>query len=310
MFAQSNAESRRAAAAAGRGVTGQRNIKIASWPQRGCGLSEGPSTDTSIEQQNRIRNTGSESLRPGADRADTRRHSGLRAGARLAVAAAPLTFVAPATAAISSTFDEDTEGWSTVNDAESFTHTLALGNPPGAIRATDRGNGIVWYFAAPGVYLGDKSAFTGGRLSWDILGIANNQTTLPAPADVILEGAGFRIGIDAGVQPVIGAWTSWSVDLLAGDWRFITDARNGALSSDIVTDTVFSAVLAELTGLYIRGEYSSFSGDSAALDNVRLSAVPTPGPASVFGLTALAGLRRRRGIGIGLAANTAPQPQR
>jgi uncharacterized protein (TIGR03382 family) len=54
-----------------------------------------------------------------------------------------------------------------------------------------------------------------------------------------------------------------------------------------------NTVLADLTGMYIRGEYTNGS-DATALDNVVLTVIPAPGTVGVTALAAVAGLRRRR----------------
>lgn len=174
---------------------------------------------------------------------------------------------------IESTFDADDEGWGTLNDATSFTWTDQLGNPVGAIRANDQAAGQWWYFSASDAYLGDKSSFVGAELSWDLYAVVGSQTD-SGRADVILAGADLVIGINVPVQPVIDEWTSWSVLLdPVADWRVVTSTSNGVLSSTEVTEAEFEAVLADLQGLYIRGEFTA-GGDAMALDNVRLAPAP------------------------------------
>lgn len=200
---------------------------------------------------------------------------------------------ASASAQIMSTFDTDAEGWGTLNDARDFLHTSALGNQPGAIPANDRGTGAIWYYAASTDYLGDRTGNLGGSLSWDILGITGDQTSISARADVILSGAGMTIGINVGVQPVNDQWTSWSVMLQADGWRTVSDLSDGDLSATAVSHADFASVLADLDGLYIRGEYTNGS-DATALDNVVLT-IPAPGAWTVAGALLLAGRGRRRG---------------
>jgi len=196
-----------------------------------------------------------------------------------------------ASAQIGSTFDTDDEGWGTLNDARLFQWTDDLGNPPGAIRATDIGDGRIWYFAASNAFLGDKGSYYSGSLSWDIRGIQGNQTSIPGRADVMLVGGGLQIGIDLGVTPSNSQWTSWSALLDASEnWRLINSLANGTLSGTQATEANIRAALADLTGLYIRGEYTS-GADAAAIDNVWL--VPSPGTAVLLGVAGL-GIRRRR----------------
>jgi hypothetical protein len=171
--------------------------------------------------------------------------------------------------AITSTFDADSEGWGVLNDVQGFTWDGLIGNPAGAVRAQDIGSGNVWYFAASGAYDGDRGSAYGRTLSWDLLGITGNHTSIPNQADVMLAGAGMTVGIDVNVQPVNGAWTSWEVTIAAGGWRTVTNPVIGQLG-DVVSEAQIRAVLADLTGLYLRGEYTNTAGDRMALDNVRL----------------------------------------
>jgi hypothetical protein len=174
---------------------------------------------------------------------------------------------------IESSFDADAEGWGTLNDARDFTWTDQLGNPGGSIRANDQASGQWWYFSAPEAYLGDKSLFLGAELSWDIYGIIGSQSD-SGRADVMLVGPDLVIGINASVQPVINEWTSWSVLLdTVADWRVVNSTTSGTLSSTAVTEEQLQAVLADLQGLHIRGEFTA-GGDATALDNVRLAPPP------------------------------------
>jgi len=175
--------------------------------------------------------------------------------------------------AIESTFDADAEGWGTLNDAEDFTWTDVFGNPGGSIRANDQAAGIWWFFSASDAYLGDKSSFLGAELSWDIYGITGSQSTTNR-ADVMLFGADLEIGVNIPAEPVNGAWTSWSVIIdSVADWRIVSSTANGTLTSTPATSADIQAVLADLQGLYIRGEYTS-GNDASAIDNVRLAPPP------------------------------------
>ena len=175
--------------------------------------------------------------------------------------------------AIESTFDADTEGWGTLNDATNFTWTGALGNPAGAIRATDQTGAGWWFFSAPEAYLGDKSSFVGAELSWDIYGINGNQATTNR-ADIMLIGTDVEIGINLPVEPESGEWTSWSVIIdSTADWRLVTSQFNGTLSTTPATQADIEAVLADLQAMHIRGEYT-VGNDASAIDNVRLTPPP------------------------------------
>ncbi len=210
---------------------------------------------------------------------------------RLAVSAS-LVLASAASAQIVSTFDADDEGWGTLNDARNFTWTDALGNPAGAIRATDATNGQIWYFSAPSAFLGNQSSFYGGSLSWDVLGITGNQTSIVDRADIMLTGGGLQLGVDLDVLPLTSGWTSWMglIDASA-DWKLIDSFANGTLTATDATEGDLRTVLGSLDGLYIRGEYTN-GADASAIDNVNL--VPSPSALAMLGLGALGAARRRR----------------
>lgn len=197
-----------------------------------------------------------------------------------------------ASANVSWTFNADTQGWGTLNDAREFAWDGAIGQPEGAIRARDRGTGAIWYYSAPVADFGDASRFYGGEVSWDILGITGNQTSIPDRADVMIVGGGVTIGIDVDVAPSTADWTSWSavIDASAG-WRTVSSLSNGTLSGTAATQAQIVAALSNLEGFYIRGEYTD-GADRTALDNVLV--VPGPAGVAALGLAGLAGLRRRR----------------
>jgi hypothetical protein len=203
-----------------------------------------------------------------------------------------------ASADIIATFDVDAEGWKVVDIAPSWgdppvvqatyvpDHRPSGGAPGGYIESTD--SNPAWFcFAASDAFLGDRGAYYGGRLSMDLQATASDDATYPL---VILVGGG--LSLYHATPPPASSWTSFSVDLAAGSWRV-----NNHETGPAVTEAQMRTVLADLTAIYINGDWLSGT-ETAGLDNVRLSAVPEPG-----GLTlALAGmivvaLARRRIIG-------------
>ena len=197
-----------------------------------------------------------------------------------------------ANAGLSYTFDSDDQGWSAINDTSFIGYDGAIGQPNGALRGVDRVSGAIWYFAAPQADLGDLSGLYGNAISYDILGITGNQTSISARSDIMLSGAGLTIGIDISTQPVNGQWTTWSamVDDASG-WEYVTSTSDGTLDGNLVSESDLRAVLADLDGLFIRGEYTNGS-DSTAIDNV--SFVPTPGALAMISMGGLLASRRRR----------------
>lgn len=166
---------------------------------------------------------------------------------------------------IESTFDEDAEGWTITGDAQSGsvepTHNDAGGNPGGYLSARDDVTGGVWYWNASDRYLGDKSDFYGGTLSFDL-----NQSATDSQfdaRDVVLVGNGTAIHYRFDSNPGTN-WTGYEVPMTESGW-------NVSESGDPVTEEQFEAVLANLEALWIRGEYRT-GGDVGGLDTVVLKA--------------------------------------
>lgn len=202
---------------------------------------------------------------------------------------------ANAFATISSTFDEGSEGWGTLNDAKDFAWDSGLGNAGGAIHAADLGLFSIWYFAGSQDYTGDLSSYYNGSITWDTLGIQGDQS-LASRADVMIFGSsGLGIGINIPEMPVRGEWVTRSVDLAFGDWFLVGSAPDGALIPTLATEEQILSVLADVSGFYIQGEYTD-GEDSTAIDNVFVTAlVPSPGALATLALAGLA-VRRRRSL--------------
>ena len=73
---------------------------------------------------------------------------------------------------IESLFDNNDEGWTVFGDAqegaEKPNHHVENGNQNGYISANDNQVGGVWYWRAPGKYLGDISSAYGGTFTFDL----------------------------------------------------------------------------------------------------------------------------------------------
>ena len=204
-------------------------------------------------------------------------------------------------AAIISTFDTDDEGWEVVEfpgppyDALAITpfapnYLASGGNPGGAISSTDL-DGTLFLFSAPSSFLGDIEQFYGGMLSYDLRFVDGAVGPGAYHPDVVLWGNGQVLTIDAYTDPATqtGLWNSYLVPLTAdADWQF--DDLSGAFASE----SEIREVLANLTGLYIRGDY--WNGyDQTDLDNPQLSPVPIPGAGWLFGtvLIGCLGIRKK-----------------
>jgi hypothetical protein len=193
-----------------------------------------------------------------------------------------------------SDFSTGDEGWKVVSfenlTADNFAilatynpaFNLSGGNPGGYISTSDQDDGDLT-FSAPAKFLGNVSSATG--LNFDLIypvGTINYQ-----PTDVILMGNGETLLWKSSPDIVPGpSWMSVDLEFVpSAEWH--VGASNGAPA----TAADFGNVLGNLSGLFIRGEYTTGLIETPGLDNVRLAgvsaAVPEP---STRTTTAIAGV--------------------
>jgi Laminin B (Domain IV) len=195
---------------------------------------------------------------------------------------------------IVSDFSTGAEGWQVVSFENLTTDNFAVmatynptfnptgGNPGGYISTSDQDNGDLT-FSAPAKFLGDVSGATG--LSYDLIypvGAINYQ-----PTDVILMGNGETLLWKSSPDIMPGpSWMSVNLDFVPStEWHVGTS--NGALA----TAADFGNVLGNLSGLFIRGEYTTGLIETPGLDNVNLAGVSASVPEpSALTMMALAGV--------------------
>lgn len=201
---------------------------------------------------------------------------------------------------VSSTFDADADGWKYVDILGNAAYTDAniLENFPadvtyagGVISAKDPSSNT-FFFNAPGKFLGDKSAYYGGKLTFDV---KVDQTDSPwtADSDVVLVSGTTVIVYDFANNPGTD-FVSRTVTMTEAGWRM--DGNGGVA----VTAATFQAVLGNLTAVRLLGEFiasnSATQFETTSLDNVTLAPVPEPSEAMLmaFGIAGLAAVMRRR----------------
>src|SRR5262249_10474147 len=130
------------------------------------------------------------------------------------------------------------------------------------LRTVDANVGSAMYWSAPTVFLGEKTAYSGGLLEFD-LRQGNMEQQVVRTNDVVLVGNGLSLTYDLDLNPnPSNVWTKYYVALWAG-----TGWMNG---SSPATQTDINRALQSVTTLKIRAEYSR-SLDVDDIDNVRLS---------------------------------------
>lgn len=156
---------------------------------------------------------------------------------------------------ISSTFDTDTDGW-TMYGGGTGPVFVSDGAGGGSIASTDAASDD-FYYQAPDRFLGDRSGYFGGTLSFALRQSGGSQ--YDATEDVVLvSGSGTRIY--ASFANPGGDFTAYSVALsTAGGWRLA--------SGDLASTAQIRAVLSDLAALRIIGEFV-YGSETSGLDTV------------------------------------------
>ena len=168
---------------------------------------------------------------------------------------------------VTSTFDSDSENWTAVShpfrshveapSTSDLPYDGTFGNPVGSVRLGDvyPNTGV----SAPPQYLGDKSAYYGGTLTYDIYIRFSDDIAYPA---VVLNGGTMSLYYDA-PSPQVDEWETVVVELNESGWT-VSGSTTPASQAQL------QEVLANLVGLYIDIEWNT-GPDDTSVDNVTLA---------------------------------------
>jgi hypothetical protein len=183
----------------------------------------------------------------------------------------------------SSHFDDSgtcAEEWSGTNIDGGAENLVCVSDPEGGgfISAREnKGDGRTLCFAAPAKFLGDKGSAYGGRLSYRLRQIHNDQ--MAHGADVRLRSNGIELVHDYEYMPTLN-WDWHDVPLdTTGGWRF-------AGTQQYATEEIIRTVLRQLDGLLLRAEFSTRQKEQTDLDDVELLA-PEPSTPPILRITRL-----------------------
>jgi alkaline phosphatase D len=163
---------------------------------------------------------------------------------------------------ITETFNKSADGWGLNGDPSSFGWQATGGDPKGYLAWVDGATGAISYYTAGPKFLGNKMAFYGGTLSYDILDTGNGLNAY----DVQIIGDGKTLQYtspnDSGF-PTPNVWSAASLQLIAAN--FIDTATNAPPSV-----SEMKKVMKDITEIDIRAEYVN-GNESGGLDNVVLA---------------------------------------
>ena len=176
---------------------------------------------------------------------------------------------------VRSTFDTDRENWTVADLVQPFnglpvvahvhtpSWTAGGGNPGGCIQQADIPFENAWFFSAPSAFLGNKSTYLSGTLSWDLACDHSATDTNTFEQLILTDGITALYYYDNG-PGLANTWRTYSALLVGSSFRV------GSREGPVATDNELSAVLSNLTALYILGDWAQ--GDEVSrLDNVSLT---------------------------------------
>lgn len=181
-------------------------------------------------------------------------------------------------------FEESIAGWRVAGDAQGGSafpnHDTDVGRPAPCLKAVDDTVGGIWYWVAPLKYVGDRSDYFGGTLSF-----ALRQSRFTSQFDAVdvalLSEADGALVYDFGPTETHPSedWSEYEIPLAPDDtWRYAPEAgsidavksQSAYDGADPADEASFRTVLSDVTDLFIRGEYVGGS-DTGWLDTVSMT---------------------------------------
>lgn len=154
--------------------------------------------------------------------------------------------------------------------ASTITWLATGGNPDGFLRYNEATTGGEDRMALPGAFLGDKSGYFGGELSFDHRLSGGSSYANTRLNDVEFVGGGLILQYDL-PTPGLNAWVSHVIPLDAsGAWI------NSATGLAATPSEILSA-LGDLTAIYLHVDFRLGGVERSDFDNIRM----VPEPASV-----------------------------
>lgn len=220
----------------------------------------------------------------------------LKTGLGALALAATVTLAGQAGAAttVSSTFDTDADGWGYGSWQGVGGNVLPVTYDAAGGLITSTYGFAGWGYIAPIKFLGDKSDFIGGSLTFD-LSSAFNDYPGKRPLVVFSSKNGTRMfgNLAGGPSPQLG---SFNIALSTSSFQTGSDINQGPR----VTDDLFRSIMADLRQIEIYADWSP-NVDTVKLDNVIMSgpgagAVPEPATWAmmILGFGAAGTMMRRR----------------
>ena len=166
---------------------------------------------------------------------------------------------------VTSEFEDGIDGWTASGDPAAKPKWVSS---DGFARVVDGVRGDTLYQEAPAKFEGDKAAYYGGELSFDLR--QSDRDLQFEEDDVILEGAGTTLVYDMKDEPGT-RWTDFTAKLEEGEWKVSPSGKGATEKGKRATEEQIREVLADLDRLAIRAEHRN-GADTDDLDNVLLEA--------------------------------------